>query len=84
MVCYYILFDNHEQAVRLNGELRSAGLRTTISPTPRSASVCCGVSLMISENEIENVRAYLACHSCVYKSVERIEQEFNAHRDVYC
>ena len=84
MVSYYIIFQSHEQAVRLHGELRSAGLRTTISPTPRAASVCCGVSLMISEDEIENVRAYLETHSCVYKSVERIEQEFNARRDVYC
>ncbi|MFB0920776.1 MAG: DUF3343 domain-containing protein [Oscillospiraceae bacterium] len=84
MVSYYILFDSHEQAVRLHGELRSAGLQASISPTPRAASVCCGVSLMISENEIENIRAYLAGHSCVYKSVERIEQEFNARRDVYC
>ncbi len=84
MTAYYILFDSHEQAVRLHGILREAGLTTAISPTPRQASVCCGVSLMVSENEIERVRAYLAGHSCVYKSVERVEREFNARRDVYC
>lgn len=84
MVSYYILFESHEQAVRLHAELSLAGLRTTISPTPRAASVCCGVSLMISEDKIESVRAYLESHPCIYKSVERIEQEFNARRDVYC
>jgi len=84
MVSYYILFDNHEQAVRLRDELKAAGLRTTISPTPRAASVCCGVSLMVKEDEIEEVRAYLAGHSCVYKSVVPIEQDLNARRDRYC
>jgi hypothetical protein len=84
MVSYYILFDSHEQAVRLREELKAAGLRTAISPTPRAASVCCGVSLMVKESEIEQVRAYLAGHSCVYKSVVRVEQDLNARRDVYC
>ncbi len=84
MKVYYILFDSHEQAVRLHGTLRQAGFSTAISPTPRQVSVCCGVSLMVPENEIERVRTYLADHSCVYKSVERVEQEFNARRDVYC
>jgi len=84
MTAYYILFDSHEQAIRLHGTLHEAGLPTTISPTPRQASVCCGVSLMVPENEIERVRAYLADHSCIYKSVEQVEQEFNARRDIYC
>jgi hypothetical protein len=84
MASYYILFDSHEQAVKLHGQLKAAGLHSAISPTPRQASVCCGVSLMVREGEMERVKTYLENHSCVYKSVERVEQEFNAHRDVYC
>ena len=83
MLNYYILFESHEQAVRLHGELRAAGIRTAISPTPRAVTVCCGVSLLVIEEEIEKVRDYLAGHNCTYKSVEKIEQEFNAHRDRY-
>jgi hypothetical protein len=80
---YYILFESHEQAVRLHGEFRAAGIRTAISPTPRAVTVCCGVSLLVEEAEIGKVRDYLASHTCTYKSVESIEQEFNAHRDRY-
>ncbi|MCI2058680.1 MAG: DUF3343 domain-containing protein [Oscillibacter sp.] len=84
MTAYYILFDNHEQAVRLHGQLRMGGLGSVIAPTPRSVSVCCGVSLMISEEEIGAVRTFLSHHACVYRSVERVEQEFNPRRDAYC
>lgn len=84
MVSYYILFDSHEQAVKLHGQLKEAGLETAIAPTPRQVSVCCGVSLLVRENEMKSVSAYLAEHSCVYRSVERIEQELNPRRDVYC
>lgn len=83
MLNYYILFESHEQAVRLHGELRAAGIRTAISPTPRAITVCCGVSLLVDEAEMESVRTYLNSHDCTYKSVEKIEQEFNAHRDKY-
>ena len=83
MLNYYILFESHEQAVRLHGEFRQAGIQTAISPTPRAVTVCCGVSLLVRETEIDRVRDYLATHTCTYKSVERLEQEFNPHRDRY-
>jgi hypothetical protein len=84
MVSYYILFENHQQAVALHRALRSAGLRADIAPTPRSVSVCCGVALLVREENMGGVRAYLDAHPCIYKSVERIDQQFDPHRDVYC
>lgn len=85
MIRYYILFESHEQAVALHAMLKGEGFRSVIAPTPRTASVCCGVSLMISEEEIEAVKAFLKEHpECVYKSVERVEQKFNTKRDKYC
>lgn len=84
MVSYYILFKNHEQAVKLHGKMREAGIKTAITPTPRAVSVCCGVALMVQEKEIDRVRAFLEPQPEAYQSIERIEQEFNAHRDVYC
>lgn len=81
---YYILFDSHEQAVQLHSQLRTAGLTSAIAPTPRAITVCCGVALLIREEDIAAVRAYLDTHSCVYRSVESIEQTFNPRRDSYC
>jgi len=80
---YYILFDNHEQAVRLHRELKGAGWKVVIAPTPREASICCGVSVMVQEQDIEEVQAYLREHQSVYKELHRVEQEFNSRRDLY-
>lgn len=83
-VMYYILFDNHEQALKLRRALKSADLPTTISPTPREASLCCGVSLMLEETMLGAVQTYLSKHpEAVYKSIERVEQDFNPKRDHY-
>lgn len=84
MICHYLLFENHEQAVKLKKELTDAGCRVTIAPTPREVSLCCGVSLLIRDGDLAPVRAYLDTHDCVYKSLHTLEQEFNAHRDAYC
>lgn len=81
---YYILFDSHEQAIRLRKELTNAGCRTRISPTPRKASLCCGVSLMITLEEMPKIQDYLDSHpESVYKSICKIDQDFNAKRDSY-
>ena len=46
---HYILFPNHDNAMRLYRELKKLGVRAVIAPTPRSASKCCGVSLMVEK-----------------------------------
>lgn len=84
MKCYrYILFDNHEQAVKLHRELRDAGFAVTIAPTPRALSVCCGVAVMVDERDGEAVQNYLLSHDCAYRSIEKLEQEFNSRNDHY-
>lgn len=49
---HYILFPNHDNAMRLYRELKKLGVRAVIAPTPRSASKCCGVSLMVEKDNI--------------------------------
>ena len=48
---YFILFDNHEQAIKMHRDLQNAGIDSRIAPTPRAASLCCGVCLMIQGDE---------------------------------
>ena len=81
---YYIRFDNHEQALRLHSQLDGAGIRSDISPTPRTISVCCGVALRIAEGDIDTVRAFLENNGCVYKDIQWTENAFDSHRDHYC
>ena len=80
---WYILFENHEQAVSLHRELKEAGFTAVIAPTPRALSLCCGVAVMIKDEEGGAVGSYLREHRCVYKRYEKLEQNFNARNDHY-
>ena len=55
VIQHYVLFPNHDNAMRLYKELRALGVSAKISPTPRAASVCCGVSLLVLEEDIEKI-----------------------------
>lgn len=81
---FYILFDNHENGLRLHKLLRSAGLSATISPTPRSLSKCCGISLIIEENEIEQINKIVKENSIEIIGIESVEKDINPNRDRYC
>lgn len=81
---HYVLFPNHDNAMRLYRELKKLGVRAVIAPTPRSASKCCGVSLMVEEKDLEEIR-----HTAEEKKIEilkiaGVEKDFNPHRDRYC
>ena len=80
---WYILFENHEQAVALYKELKEAGFGAVISPTPRALSLCCGVAVMIKDDEGEAVGRYLTEHGCTYKRYEKLGQSFDARHDHY-
>ena len=81
---HYILFPNHDNAMRLYRELRKLGVRAVIAPTPRSASKCCGVSLMVEKDDLEKIRETAAEKEIeILKSAE-VEKDFNPHRDRYC
>ena len=49
---WYILFPNHHEGLRLNGELKQRGIKNTIAPTPRAASKSCGISLIVLEQDL--------------------------------
>jgi len=49
---YYILFPNHHEGLRLLKSLRDAGVKCAVSPTPRAASSCCGISLRLAPDDL--------------------------------
>ncbi len=53
---WYILFPNHHQGLQLNRELKKANIRNQISPTPREASSCCGISLIVEPDDLERIQ----------------------------
>ena len=81
---YYVLFNNHTNGLKLHKVLRSKGLTATISPTPRSLSKCCGVSLIVDEAELEEVREAIRENDIEILDIEYIKKHVNNNRDVYC
>jgi len=62
---YYVLFPNHQEGLRLHRILKTAGIKCAISPTPREASSFCGMSLLISEENVEKVKEVLAVNDSI-------------------
>lgn len=81
---HYVLFPNHDNAMRLYRELKKLGVRAAIAPTPRSASKCCGVSLMVEKEDLERIRMVAGEQGIEILKVAEVEKDFNPHRDRYC
>ena len=84
MLVNYLLFDSHEQALKLRSLLKDEGIRTRIAPAPRSLTRCCGVSLIVAEDDADSVRDYIESHPGLCRKFEAAEQDFNPNRDRYC
>ena len=81
---HYVLFPNHDNGIRLYRELKSLGIRATITPTPRSASKCCGISLLVQEQDIDTIKSCIDKHQIEILKFAAIERDVNSRRDKYC
>lgn len=81
---HYVLFPNHDNGMRLYNELKKLGVWAVIAPTPRSASKCCGISLMIKEEDIDVVRRCVSEQGIEILKIAAVEKDLNPHRDRYC
>lgn len=81
---HYVLFPNHDSGMRLYNELKVLGVRAVIAPTPRTASICCGISLMVDEKDIETIQQCSEKHRIEILKIVAVEKNINPHRDQYC
>lgn len=81
---HYVLFSNHDNAMRLYRELKKLGVRAVIAPTPRSASKCCGVSLMVDKEDLDKIQDTATEKEIEILKIAEVEKDFNPHRDRYC
>lgn len=81
---HYVLFPNHDNAMRLYKEVKALGVKAVIAPTPRAASKCCGVSLRVSREDIEKIRQCAADHNVEIQDIAAVEKDVNPNRDRYC
>lgn len=81
---HYILFHNHTSGMALYQGLKAENIRTTIAPAPRSASVCCGMSLVFSIEDEERIRNYITLNHMEILNIVHIEQDFDKNRHKFC
>lgn len=80
----YILFPNHDNAMRLYRELRKETIYAKIAPTPRSASKCCGVSLIVKKENLRQIQETIKGKEISIEKIVEIEEDINPQRDKYC
>ena len=80
---YYVLFNNHTESMAMYRALKDKGFSARISPTPRELSVCCVVSLLIEEEDVENIKAFAADSKLSYISIQGLDNKFDNTRHRY-
>lgn len=80
----YILFPNHDNAMRLYRELKKKEIEAKIAPTPRSASKCCGVSLIVDKEDVADIRKIAESREIMIEKIVEIKEDINPQRDKYC
>jgi len=81
---HYVLFPNHNNGMRLHKELKGLGIRAVIAPTPRAASKCCGISLLVKEEDLTAIEQCIQDHSIEIWEIAAIEKDVDPRRDRYC
>ena len=76
--------ENHTDGTALYRFCREKGLGVRISPAPRAATVCCGMSLLVSPDEIDAVRACIAESGIPILKIAELPRQIDPKRDVYC
>ena len=81
---YYVLFPNHTEGMKLYQFLRGRGIAVRVSPAPRLASVCCGMSLLVEQEQIEAVRLAIPDSGAEIDKIVKLPRQINPQRDRYC
>lgn len=81
---HYVLFPNHDNGMRLYRELKKLGVKTVIAPTPRVASKCCGISLLVKAEDVETVQKCIEERGVETLGIAEVEKDVNPNRDKYC
>lgn len=75
-----MLFQNHTDAMRLYQYVKNKGIGIKISPTPRAASLCCGVSLLVEADAIDQVKQCIDESHAAYETIVCLPRQYDEHR----
>jgi hypothetical protein len=72
---YYMLFPNHHEGLKAHKYIKEAGIKCTISPTPREASKSCGISLMLEPENIGPARNIIEQNNINTEGIVKIKSK---------
>lgn len=81
---YYVLFHSHTSGMALYEYLRKQGIRVRISPAPRAATACCGMSLLVEAPELDAVNECIGKSGIEIDRVVALPRQIDPHRNKYC
>lgn len=81
---YYVLFPNHTEGLKLYQYARGRGIPVRISPTPRAASACCGISLLVKPEDVDAVERCIPESGAEIDRIVALPRQINPGRDRYC
>lgn len=81
---HFILFHDHTTGMELYNRLKERGIHTIIAPTPRSISKCCGISLLVKEWDLDEIRCFIAENKIDILDIVSIKNDHDIYRDKYC
>ncbi|MDL2252903.1 DUF3343 domain-containing protein [Ruminococcaceae bacterium OttesenSCG-928-I18] len=81
---WYVLFPNHNEGMMLHKLLRQSGLSSTIAPTPRVLSKCCGISLIVEQEELDKIRQIVENNEIDILEIQGVTKDVDPGRDRYC
>ena len=81
----WLLFHDVKSAMALYERLKEQGIKQSIAPTPREASKCCGVCILLDDPKDETLALKIAEEADLeLRGVHRMETDFKPDRDKYC
>ena len=80
----YVMFTNHENGMRLQKELKTLGIQAKIAPTPRAASKCCGILLLVKKEDLNEINRCIEERGIEIWEIAEVEKDINPYRDRYC
>lgn len=82
---YYVIFPNVENGLKLNELLKAEKISVTISPTPREATKCCGISLLIrNKDDIPAVKKCVADNNIEILDIFETVNKKDPMRNKFC
>ena len=82
---HYILFPNVSNGLKLSELLKTAQIDATIVPTPREASKCCGISLLVNhKKDLPAIKELIKQNDIEIIAIFELAKTRDPQRDRYC